>query len=275
MSPGLQDINTPGPTKTSDDSKDYYSLLGTYPFSNFIGEPQANKTLATAEAAKSRERSSSLTGAEESDSWLPCIGFFKYVANFKSFFSSFKRNERKDKEKKRKKESEPKGRPKKGEASAGVFGRKTIVGRVSDSEQDSDNDSDSRIGSKFKKDGQKRPSEVSLNSGARDGKIKADKAKGLLVKGKHSRDEMIDNRHISRRDSGGTTGRDIQNILTSRNDMLASRDSDSDASPFLKKNVSREERGLNERNKSFSPDSTRGMEKKSNDKHQRNNSSMI
>ena len=258
---GCDNQSVTGQIKSSDDPKEYYGILGSYPFSNILGDCQQNRNIAD-DRMKAKGAASSTSG-EESDSWLPCSGFtfssLRSAAPFRTFCVSFgqMRKEKKDDEKK-KKEIDAKG-------SYGYFNRKKTV-KGSDSDNDSDSDGAARLDSRYniKRDGQRRPNDTNVIS----------KNRGILDKSKQDSDH---NHLISKRDSYGTTGRDTENFTGHKKDnTLFSREDDSDESPVLRKSErlmkssAPKEMDFHERNKSYS-----GIERKCNERHFRTNSSMI
>lgn len=285
----LSDGGTMGGLKSSDDRLEKDSNGHSLFTSSYVSDPQGSKV--SNEAEKLRGRATSISPTEsEGESWLPCFGFsfsiFKSAASFRRFFGTFmqKRNDKKERDKRKRKEIDSRGRPVKEKGSYGFFGSKKTV-KSSDSENDSDADEveDTNEGRyNAKRDGQRRSNEIIDNKG------RGDRGRMALDKGKH-REESMDvenNRPTLRREISDLPSREMQNLMINRKDILSGRDSDSDASPIARKNTRQEERIGNlgkpakdvdshERNKSFSPETSRGMEKKMVERHFRNNSSMI
>ena len=261
MPSGCDNQSVTGQIKSTDDPKEYHGILGSYSFSNILGERQQNKNIAD-DRVKAKGLASSISG-EESDSWSPCSGFtfssFRSAASFRTFCVSFSqmRKGKKDDEKK-KKEVDAKG-------SYGYFSRKKTV-KGSDSDNDSDSEGATRLDRRcnIKGDGQRRSNDINV----------VGKSRGILDKSKQDSDH---NHLISKRDSYGTNGRDTENFMCHKKDnLLFSREDDSDESPVLRKSErlikgsAPKEMDFHERNKSYS-----GMERKCNEKHFRTNSSMI
>lgn len=262
--------------------------------SSFISDAQVTKITCDGEKMRDRLVPASPTSPTESEaeSWSPCFGFsfsiFRSAASFRSFFSSLfqKRNERKDRDKRKKKDFDLRGRPVREEGSIGLFGRKRTF-KSSDSGNDSDGDDVQNVELKYdkKRDSQRRNTD---QNEVREINNRSERGRGPGDKGRY-RDEQVvgDNtRSPMKRDSSDyAPNRDMQNLLISRRDICG-KDSDNDVSPTTKKNGRQDERvaktvkpvkdvDKHERNKSFSPETSRGTEKKIFERHFRTNSSMI
>lgn len=230
----------------------------------------------------------------EGESWSPCFGFsfsiFRSTASFRNFFSSLfqRRHEKKEKDKRKKKEFDQRGRLRE-EGSVGLFGGKRIF-KSSDSGNDSEGDDTQNVHheSKYnkKRESQRRSTD---HNEIRDINNRTERGRGAGDKGRYKDEQIVGEnvRSPMKRDSSDyTSNRDMQNLLISRRDILSGRDSDNDASPITKRNGKQEERlgktgkpvkdvDNHERNKSFSPETSRGTEKKMFERHFRTNSSMI
>jgi hypothetical protein len=290
--PQTDHVSIIGGLKTMDDeeSGDRHALFT----SSFIGDTQVTKFTCDAEKTRDRLVPSSPTSPTESEgeSWSPCFGFslsmFRSTASFRSFFSSLfhRRHEKKEKDKRKKKEFDSRGRLRE-EGSVGLFGGKRIF-KGSDSGNDSEGDDAQNVESKYnkKRDNQRRSND---QNGLRDVNSRTERGRGAGDKGKY-RDEQVVGENVRspmKRDSSDyASNRDMQNLMISRRDILSGKDSDNDASPVIKKNGRQDERvgktgkpvkdvENHERNKSFSPETSRGTEKKMFERHFRTNSSMI
>lgn len=289
--PQTDHVSIIGGLKTMDDKESGGHALFT---SSYIGDTQVTKITCDGEKTRDRLVPSSPTSPTESEgeSWSPCFGFsfsiFRSTASFRNFFSSFfqRRYDKKEKDKRKKKEFDSRGRLRE-EGSFGLFGGKRNF-KSSDSGNDSEGDDVQNVESKYnkKRDSQRRGNDVNE---LRDTNNRTDRARGPGDKGKY-RDEQIVGENIRsplKRDSSDyASNREMQNLMINRRDMLSGRDSDNDASPITKKNGRQDERGgktgrpvkdvdNHERNKSFSPETSRGPEKKMFERHFRTNSSMI
>ena len=276
--------------KTSDDRTDKESNRNALFTSNFVGDTQQTKMTCDNELLRGRVAvPASPTAESEAESWLPCFGLsfsiFRSAASFRGICSSMSRSKA-ERNKLKKKDIEIRGRSKKEEGSFSLFSRKTTV-RSSDSENDSDGDEDREDGWKYyrKREEQRRNTE---SSEVRDGKTRGQKNRGVGDKGRH-KDTSIDldsNRLSSKRENfDAGSNREMQNLLQGRN-ILSGRDCGLEAQQYGRKSGRYDDKGekscrntkeadTHERNKSFSPGASRGMEKKITEKHFRHNSSMI
>lgn len=265
--------------------------------SSFLSDSQATKMTCDNDKLRSRALPipipSSPTESEgDRDGWMQCLGcsfaIFKSTASFKRFLSSLmqRSSDKKEKEKRKRKEVESRSRSFKEEGSYGLFSRR-LAKSDSDNGSDSNGDDERQTGWKYtaQRDSHRRGGNVN----ERESYSKGERRGVEVNKGKY-RDDLTDGdgRTTQRRDNSDTApNREIQNLLLSRKDILSGRDGNNDASPNSRKNARHDERigksnkqmkdnDSHERNKSFSPESSRGIEKKTIlERHCRHNSSMI